>query len=231
MAKPGLYGEDESVKKSSRFILQTTLMAVLRLIHPFMPFVTEEVWQRLPGSEGSIMVAKFPEVSEFIHDQQAVKEMDLIMGVITGVRNIRGEMNIPPSKKVNVFIEMPNQEDADVIRHNGIHIENLARVDSVRVEPKVSKPEASATSVFGENQVHVLLKGLLDFEEERKRLRKEIKKIEKDMEISNKKLANKSFMEKAPPEIVDKVREKVESTSLTLEKLNHNLNFFESLGD
>jgi valyl-tRNA synthetase len=231
MAKPGLYGEDESLKRSSRFILHDALMAVLRLIHPFMPFVTEEIWQRLPGSYGSIMVAKFPKASEFIHDQKALKEMDLVMGVITGVRNIRGEMNIPPSKKVNILIEMPNRKAADVIRDNRVHIQILARVESVSVDPKVTKPEASATAVFGENQVHVLLKGLLDFNEERKRLRKEIKKIEGDMETSNKKLANENFMDKAPPEIVDKVREKVESMSLTLEKLNQNLSFFESIGD
>jgi valyl-tRNA synthetase len=231
MAKPGLYGQDETLRRSSRFILQETLMAVLRLIHPFMPFISEEIWQRFPGSRGSIMAAKFPEASDFPYDPQALKEMDQIMGVITGVRNIRGEMNIPPSKKVNIFIEIPDREAADSTRNNIVHIQNLARVDSVHIDSKVSKPEGSATVVFGMNQVHVLLKGLIDFHEERKRLKKEIKKIEKDMEISNKKLSKKEFMEKAPPEIVDKVRKKVESFNLKLEKLNHNLSFFEAIND
>jgi valyl-tRNA synthetase len=130
---------------------------------------------------------------------------------------------------VDIVIEMPDEEEANVIRQNMVHIQNLGKVESVTLESKVSKPEASATAVFGQNQIHVLLKGLLDFNEERKRLRKEIKKIQKDMEISSKKLSKREFVEKAPPEIVDKVRTKAETMQLKLEKLNHNLEFFESI--
>jgi valyl-tRNA synthetase len=229
MAKPALYGEDESLKRASRFVLQESLAAVLRLIHPFMPFATEEIWQRLPASQGSIMAARFPQASDFISDPQALKEMDLVIGVITGVRNIRGEMNIGPSKRVDIVIEMPDENEANIIRQNMVHVQNLAKVDSVSIESKVPKPEASATAVFGQNQIHVLLKGILDFNEERKRLRKEIKKIEKDMEMPTKKLSKREFVEKAPPEIVDKVRTKAESMRLKLDKLNQNLNFFESI--
>jgi valyl-tRNA synthetase len=155
--------------------------------------------------------------------------MDLVIGVITGVRNIRGEMNIAPSKRVDIVIEMPDEKDANIIRQNMVHVHNLAKVDSVSIESKVSKPEASATAVSGQNQIHVLLKGILDFNEERKRLRKEIKKIEKDMEIPTKKLSKREFVEKAPPEIVAQVRMKAESMRLKLDKLNQNLNFFESI--
>ncbi len=229
MAKPALYGEDESLKRASRFVLQESLAAVLKLIHPFMPFATEEIWQRLAGSQGSIMETRFPQASDFISDLQALKEMDLVIGVITGVRNIRGEMNIGPSMRVDIVIEMPDEEEASIVRQNMVHIQNLGKVDSVIIESKVSKPEASATAVFGQNQIHVLLKGLLNFNEERKRLRKEIKKIEKDMEISAKKLSKREFVEKAPPEIVAQVRMKAESMRNKLEKLNQNLNFFESI--
>ncbi|MBW1861600.1 MAG: valine--tRNA ligase [Deltaproteobacteria bacterium] len=229
MAKPGLYSQDESLKRSSKFTLQEVLMAVLRLVHPFMPFVTEEIWQKLPASQGSIMMAQFPEASDFISDPQALKEMDLIMEVITGIRNIRGEMSIAPSKKVNIFIEVPDSKDADVIRGNVVYIQNLAGVDSVSVDAMVPKPEASATAVFGRNQVHVLLKGILDFQDERKRLRKQIKKIEKEMETAGKKLANREFRAKAPPEIVDSVRKRVESMNVKLEKLYQSLKFFESI--
>jgi valyl-tRNA synthetase len=229
MAKPALYGEDASLKRASRFVLRESLAAVLRLVHPFMPFATEEIWQRLPASQGSIMAARFPQASDFISDPQALKEMDLVIGVITGVRNIRGEMNIGPSKRVDIVIEMPDEKDANIIRQNIVHVQNLAKVDSVSIESKVSKPEASATAVFGQNQIHVLLKGILDFNEERKRLRKEIKRIEKDLEIPTKKLSKREFVEKAPPEIVAQVRMKAESMRLKLEKLNQNLNFFESI--
>jgi valyl-tRNA synthetase len=130
---------------------------------------------------------------------------------------------------VDILIEMPDEEEANIICQNMVHIQNLGKVDSVTIESRVPKPEASATTVFGQNQIHVLLRGLLDFNEERKRLRKEIRKIEKDMEISAKKLSKREFVEKAPPEIVSKVKMKAESMRLKLEKLNQNLSFFESI--
>jgi valyl-tRNA synthetase len=177
------------------------------------------------------MKAKFPEASDFSSDLQAVKEMDLLMGVVSGVRNIRGEMNISPSKKINILIEMPDQEDADVIRRNIVHVQNMARVDSIEIGSSIPKPEASATAVFGKNQVHVLLKGLLDYDEERKRLNKEITKVEKEMSVLDKKLSNQGFLKNAPTEIVDDVRKKVELLGLKMEKLNHNLSLFQSLKD
>jgi valyl-tRNA synthetase len=229
MAKQDLYGDDGSRKQSSRDVLQMVLTGVLRITHPFMPFVTEEIWQRLPDTEGSIMVAEFPVASDFISDKEALKEMDLVKGIITGVRNIRGEMNIPPSKHVSILMEIPDSRDRDIIRRNISQIQNLARVDSASAEASVAKPEASATAVFDENQVHVILEGLLDFQEEKERLRKQIRAIEKELAVANKKLNNNQFLEKAPTEIVEEVREKVGALDQKLEKLNQNLNLFESI--
>jgi valyl-tRNA synthetase len=229
MAKQDLYGDDGSRKQSSRDVLKMVLTGVLRITHPFMPFVTEEIWQRLPDTEGSIMVAEFPVASDFISDKEALKEMDLVKGIITGVRNIRGEMNIPPSKHVSILMEIPESRDRDIIRRNISQIQNLARVDSASAEASVAKPEASATAVFDENQVHVILEGLLDFQEEKERLRKQIRAIEKELAVANKKLNNNQFLEKAPTEIVEEVREKVGALDQKLEKLNQNLNLFESI--
>ncbi len=231
MAKQGLYGENESLKASSRYILQQVLMAVLKLLHPFMPFITEEIWQRLPRTNGSIMKAAFPDASDFPYDEKTLHEITLIMDIITGVRNIRGEMNIPPSKNVDIVIELPDEKEIRVIRENKIHIQNLAKVNSIEIDTKVPKPEASASAVFGNNQVHVILRGLLNFKEETNRLRKEIKKVEKEMVMSEKKLLNKGFMEKAPAEIVEGVREKVESMKTKLETLQKHLLLFESIHD
>ncbi|MBN1850292.1 MAG: valine--tRNA ligase [Deltaproteobacteria bacterium] len=232
MVKQGLYGEDESLKKSSQYILQQVLMATLKLLHPFMPFITEEIWQRLPGASGrSIMTADFPRRSDFIFDEAAIIEMNLVMDLITGIRTIRGEMNISPSKRVDVVIEMPDEKESDILKQNLIHIQNLAKVDSMQLKTTVAKPKASATAVFGNNQVHVILKGLLDFEEERNRLRKEIQKIEKEMASSEKKLSNKEFLDKAPPDIVEGVQEKVSIMKAKLEKITENLHFFESINE
>ena len=230
MAKQGLYGKNRDIKESTRAVAQEVLMGALKLLHPFMPFVTEEIWEKLPGTEGSIMIARFPELSDYIKDENALKEMNLLMGVITGIRNIRGEMNISPSKKVNILIDVAEKEEADFLSSNLVHIKTLAKVEDATIASGIPKPEASATAVFGQNQIHVLLKGILDFQEERKRLGKQIEKIEKEIKVSNRKLSNKGFLEKAPAEIVEEVREKVETMTLKLEKLNQNLRFFAAIG-
>jgi valyl-tRNA synthetase len=229
MAKEGIYSENGGVRKSTLSVLLTALKAVVKLLHPFMPFVTEEIWQRLPGVQGSIMTAAFPKAAEFAFDAQAVEEMNLVMGAITGIRNIRGEMNIPPSKKVDIVVEAPELNDAEILRHNIPHLRSLAKVESIDIGSSVAKPKGSATAVFGHNQVHVILKGLLDFEEEKKRLRKEIAKVEKDLEMLDRKLSNPQFREKAAAEIIEEVQEKKEALGLRMEKLTHNLKVFEAM--
>lgn len=231
MAKPGLYGDDEAVKQRTMSLLQEILMGVLKMTHPFMPFVTEDIWQRLPGAKGSIMVAPFPESSKYPLDTERITEMELLMGVITAVRNIRGEMSLAPSKKLSILIEGPKGAAESVIRDNRIHIENMAGVKEIQIEAASPKPEGCATAVVGDFQVHVQLKGLIDFEEEKKRLRKEIQKIDKDMAGSTKKLSNQNFLEKAPEEIVAGVKEKVEALELKRERLKKNLLIFEITHD
>jgi valyl-tRNA synthetase len=229
MAKEGLYSSSFSSRRSTISVLVKGLKTILKLLHPFMPFVTEDIWQRLPDTRESIMVASFPRAHEFPFDEQSLREMNLIMGAITGIRNIRGEMNIPPAKKVDILIEVPDQVDAGIIRNNLIHIRSLAKVESITVGSSILKPEASATAVFGPNQVHVVLKGMIDFEEEKKRIRKEINKMEKDYELSKNKLSNPQFLERAPQEIIEGVKEKLNSMHQQLDKLNQNLDFLESI--
>jgi valyl-tRNA synthetase len=229
MAKEGIYSENGTIRASTLSVLVTALKAVVKLLHPFMPFVTEEIWQRLPGVQGSIMTAPFPRSREFAFYEQAVKEMSLVMGAITGIRTIRGEMNIPPSKKVDIVVEAPDRNDAEILQLNTPHLRSLGKVESIEIKTAVAKPHGSATAVFGQNQVHVLLKGLLDFEEEKKRLRKEITKAEKDRSMLEKKLSNPQFREKAAAEIIEEVQEKKEALGVRLEKLTHNLKVFEAM--
>lgn len=231
MAKQELYGKDEDLKRSSRVTVLEVLRAILKLLHPFIPFVTEEIWQKLPGTTSSIMIAEFPEASDFMKDEDAIKEMSLIMEAITGIRNIRGEMNISPSRKVNIVIDVADTKDENILKNNLSHIRTLAGVDEISIVSGAPKPDASVSSMFGQNQVHLLLKGLIDFQEEKKRLKKAIKKIEKDIGVSNKKLGNKGFLEKAPADIIEEVRIKVQNQSLKLDKLYHNLQFFEAIID
>jgi valyl-tRNA synthetase len=229
MAKSGLYGKDETLKKNTEAVLYQILKAVIRLAHPFMPFITEDIWQRLPAAQGSIMQAPFPQATDFRQDEKALRDMDILMGAITAVRNIRGEMDIPPSKKVDIVIEAPDEHEREILDQNAIHLKNLALVHSAVIAEQVTKPEASATAVFNKNQIHVILKGLIDFKEEANRLRKEIKKIEQELGGHEKKLSNPEFVNKAPAEIIAHVKEKHDIQKEKLARLHHHLAFIESI--
>ena len=231
MAKQALYGEDEDLKNATRHTVLEALAASLKLLHPFMPFVTEEIWQRLPGSRGSIMSADFPTPSEFPEDDDALKEMDLLMGIISGIRNIRGEMNLPPSKNIKVVIDTVNGENAQRLQKNADHIMTLAKVEELNIGVGLAKPDASATSVFEASAIHVILKGLIDFDEEKNRIRKSIAKIEKDLKASQKKLSNPGFLDKAPADIVEEVKAKAETLSAKRHKLQQNLSILEKIDE
>ena len=229
MVKLELYSKDQKRIEVAQSVMQTVLSGVLRLLHPFVPFITEEIWQRMPHTEGSIMIAQFPQGTDFIYDEESIKEMDLIKEVITGVRNIRGEMNIPPKKDVKIIIDVKRKKEEEIFKNNLSYITNLAKVESVELVSDMEKPDSSATYVFSDIQVHVLLKGLINYDDERKRIYKGIKKIEKEMEMSKKKLENSDFLNQAPSHIVENVKEKVQHMSMKLEKLYQNLTILKGL--
>ena len=229
MAKLELYSKDQKRIEVAQSVMQILLSGVVRLLHPFVPFITEEIWQRLPNTEGSIMLAQFPRSTEFIYDEKSIKEMDLLKGVITGIRNIRGEMNIPPKKYVKVVIDVKGPTEREIFENNLTYITSLAKVESIDIVSDIAKPDSSATYVFGDIQAHVLLKGLINYDDERRRMYKEIKKIEHEMDLSQKKLANKDFLSQAPPHIVEDVKGKVGLMSVKLEKFNQNLAILEEL--
>ncbi len=229
MAKLELYSKDQKRREVAHSVLQILLSGVVRLLHPFVPFITEEIWYRLPYTEGSIMVAQFPQPLEFIYDDESIKEMDLIKGVITGIRNIRGEMNVPPKKDVKIVIDAKGSREREIFENNLAYITSLAKVESIAIVSGTEKPEWSATYVFGDVQVHVLLKGLINYEDERNRIYKEIKKIEHEMDLSGRKLANKDFLNQAPSHIVENVKEKAGLMGVKLERLSQHLNMLEGI--
>ena len=229
MVKLELYSEDQKRMEVAQSVMQILLSGVLRLLHPFVPFITEEIWQRMPHTEGSIMVSQFPQRTEFIDNKESIKEMDLIKEVITGVRNIRGEMNIPPKKDVKIVIDVKGEKEKKILKNNFSYITSLAKVESIDVVSDMGKPDSSATYVFSDIQVHILLKGLINYDDERKRIYKGIKKVEKEIEISKKKLANRDFLNQAPSHIVENVKEKVHHMNMKLEKLHQNLTILEGL--
>ena len=185
---------------------------MLKLLHPFMPFLTEELWQALHNSdEHSIMVASFPEIDEARDDQASVEEMEMLMEMITSVRNIRGEMRIPPSRKLKALISAADEQAKKAIEAGADYIVNLANLESMEVGVNLEEPPKVATGVVGQVRIYVPLAGIVDISEEKARLEKEMGKVGKDLEQSSRKLANHDFRAKAAPEVIAKEEGKLKS--------------------
>ena len=207
--KPALYDKDGSEEKAATLsVLWHVFKEALILLHPFAPFVTEEIWHSLPGTEGSIMKAAWPEHLQPGDDPAAETQMETVMAVITGIRNVRGEMNISPSTPLNVAVQPENPETGTVVETNSDLIVNLARLEHITVDAAMGRPKAAATVLVNGATVYVLLEGIIDFAQEQVRLEKEIGKLSKDLSGMNKKLGNEDFLKKAPADVVDGVREK-----------------------
>jgi len=205
LIKPVLYGGGESAAAvAARRTLRQTLQTSLKLLHPFMPFLTEEIWQTLVADGTSVMVSAFPREDESPADPEAEARMGLVMDVISAIRNIRGEVNIAPSKQVNVRIFAPEAGAADVVAAERGHIVNLANLQSLEIDRTLAEPKGAATGVVGSLRIFVLLEGVIDIGAERARLQKELAKVNRDLEGVAKKLANRDFLARAAAAVVQK---------------------------
>jgi len=230
-SKPALYGNDESKKQASLDVLHRVLTDTLVVLHPFMPFVTEEIWHKLPGMNGSVMQAVYPAGDDtgVVLDESAEAEMDLVIGIITGIRNIRGEMNIAPSLKLNVIVQTDDGHVKDILQKHRALIVNLARLESLVIEGMGEKPKAAATAVIEGATIFVTLEGIIDFNQEAARLKKEIGKVDNELATLNKKLGNEDFLKKAPQAVVDKVKNQQAAYSEKRDSLEMHLSRIEAL--
>jgi valyl-tRNA synthetase len=208
IAKISLYrAEDRAERNRVQHTLVTVLERALRLLHPFMPFITEELWQRLPHEGDSVMIAPYPAADARRIDPAAEARMAAVMGVVTAIRNIRGEMRVAPGVSLAVTIR-PAGADASLFADHRRLIETLAKA-RVTIDPAASRPRNSALGCVGESEVYVDLAGIVDLAAERQRLEKEIKRAGETIDFIRGKLARPEFAERAPAEIVDKEREKL----------------------
>jgi len=208
-------------------VLIHVLDSALKLLHPLMPFITEEIWQKLPQSGESIMISEFPEFRESHLNEFVEKEMALVMEVITGVRNIRGEMNLNPGLKLNVLVKTQNDETQKTLQDQSLYIKELARIEQFEMGSNIEKPNVSASSVLGGMDLIIPLEGIMDFQEERNRVEKELKKIEKDLIFLDKKLSNPNFVKKAPAEVIEKDEQRKTALSEKQVKLQIHLKTIE----
>jgi valyl-tRNA synthetase len=208
IAKTALYGAgDPAGRNQVQHTLVTVLETTLRLLHPVMPFITEELWQRLPHAGETIMLAPYPTGSRGGADAAAEREMAVLMQAVTAIRNIRGEMRISPAQTLDAAVKAAPADEPLLRQHAGL-IETLARA-RVTIDPQASRPRASALAVVGQSEIHVHLEGLVDLAVERQRLEKEIKRTAEAVAFTRSKLARPDFTERAPAEIVDKERDKL----------------------
>jgi valyl-tRNA synthetase len=208
MAKLPLYGEDEAAKKTTRSILAYVLDNTMRLLHPFMPFITEEIWQNLPHQGESITIASWPQADRALIDREAADDMKLLVEVIRAVRNIRSEVNTPLSKKVDMFLKAKDEKTLGTLENNRGYIVRFCNPENLEIGLEVNAPEKAMTAVVTGLEIIMPLEGLINIDEEIARLQKEKEKLDKEVERVQKKLANEGFVKKAPEKVIEEERAK-----------------------
>lgn len=223
MAKGDLYGQDETAKARTQVVLWTVLSETLVLLHPIMPFVTQEIWAALPGipeNRKDIALEPSPAARPELRDEAVAARMELFQGVVTAVRNIRAELGVDPAKKLDLLVRTPLAEDAALLDSVRPLVLSLARLENFQAGPEVKGPRASGTAVVRGNEVFVPLEGVVDFEAELTRVGKQLDKLAQQVSIVEKKLANQGFVAKAPAEVVEKEREKLTLLAEEKDKLS-----------
>lgn len=208
MSKEILFGDDKEAQKTTRSILTHVLDQILRLLHPTMPFVTEEIWQNIPHQGDSIVSADYPTVDESLSDEAATKGMDVLMELIRAVRNIRSEVNTPLSKPIDLLIKTNDETIEAFLNHNTSYIERFCNPETLEIGHAIDVPEKAMTAVISGAEVYLPLAGLINIDEEIARLEKELDKWNKEVKRVQGKLANEKFVNNAPEAIVKAEKEK-----------------------
>jgi len=206
---------------STRATLVHVLESSLRLLHPFMPFVTEEIWQSFPHSGETIVTAPFPAPDEDYDDPAVEEEMSWVVDAVSAIRSIRGEMSISPSQRLRALIRTEGKP-VDILEASRSLLETLARAD-VEIGPQVKKPEKSATEVRPPLEVYVPLEGLVDIGAEIERLRKDLTRLEGEAAKIGKKLNNEDFLSRAPEDVVTKEKAKHEEVKARMDKVRESM--------
>ncbi len=250
LAKISLQSDDASLQRGTRKTLLTVLESILRLAHPIMPFITEEIWQRVAPLAGviardgvyaasqsgtgathaeSIMLQPYPVADEARVDNNAVAEINWVMSFILGVRRIRGEMNIAPGKPLPVLLQNGSVTDQDYLSNSSAYLKRLGRLESITWLTSDEITPESAIALVGELKILIPMAGLIDKEPELARLDKEIQKIKNDLPRIEGKLSNPTFIDKAPPEVIDKEKAKLADLLSNLNNLEQQQTKIQSL--
>ncbi len=228
IVKPLFMGDDEAVKAESRATAAYVLDELLKLLHPIMPYITEELWAKTSESaRDQLILAKWPVAGEI--DEAATADIDWVISLITAIRSARNEVNVPPSAKTKLLVQEADAESRRRLQDYAPIIERLARVEESMDAPKDDDVKGAVQVVLGAATLAIPLAGVIDFEQEKARLNKELQKLDKELERFNKKLSNDKFLSSAPAEIVEEQRTKREAALLQQSKVQEALNRIENL--
>jgi valyl-tRNA synthetase len=225
LVKPRLYGENEKDKNTALYVLVKVMKDMLKLLHPFMPFITEEIWQYLPGGEDALIVSDWPKVDIDKSYKSSEEEINFAMEIIKSIRNIKAEIDVKPSKKIKGYFVPKNQKYKEYLINIERHLDNLINLEDMKIA--VSKDEIkedAASSVIDGLEIYLPLSELIDFEKEKERLTKEKDKLESEIKRAEGKLKNKSFVEKAPEKIVNEEKDKLEKYKDMYQKVLDRIN-------
>jgi valyl-tRNA synthetase len=227
ISKIQLADDDPAVSSRAAAVLNYTLDSLLRLLHPFVPFITEEIFSKLNSGSAPILRCQYPSLNNSLIDEGAEKDMNFLMSVISAVRNLRAEMNVAPGKILPVNLACESDAQVELVRTNMKMVTNLAKIsnlDLCQLTSVFSPPQDSVTAVVSGARIYISLRGLVDPSVEITRLEKELAKISGDYELVEKKLANQSFISKAKPEAIQKQRDRRQELATKLEGLRDALN-------
>ncbi len=220
LTKPRLNGDDETAKIGAQKVLLFVLTETLKLLHPFMPFITEEIWQALPHEGEALMIEKYPEFSEKINFPEDEAKFEIIMNAVRAVRVRRAEMNVPPSKKPHLTIVTDKK---DIFEAGRVYLSKLAYAGELTITDTVPDTEGSVNVVTNDAKLYMPLAELVDLQKERERIEKEIKTAKDDLARTEGKLSNQGFIAKAPQAVVEAEKEKAQKLRDLIENLNESL--------
>ena len=212
IAKTRVYGQEGSDKTVAQYVLKTVLDKGLRMLHPFMPFITEEIWQKLGLDEETIMLSEFPTENKKYVDLAAEKEFDYLKEIVNAIRNIRGEANVSPAKKIEVIFKIVNDREKEILEHNAKILDKLANVEKYEFNTEI--PALVGFKLVETTEIYVPLADLIDKEKEIAKLEKDIQKTQKELDRVLGKLSNEKFLSKAPKEVINKengIKEELEN--------------------
>lgn len=230
IAKPRLYNKEAAAERATaQHVLSTVLVSAMKLLHPYMPFITEEIYQCLPHEAESIMISKWPVADESLVDPEAERGMNAIMDSIKAIRNMRAEVNANPGKKIPAIM-LVSEDLREVVAHNDSYIKLLGGIDNLELRPlNGEKPENAMAAVVTGIEVYLPLAGLIDVEKETQRLSKELAAMEKDLQRAGGKLNNAGFLAKAPEDVIAKERAKYEELSGKIEAVKKRMAYLAEL--